>query len=176
NLKQFGLAIHTYHDVTNVLPPGGRMLAQDFNNGPNWSADKGSWLLYILPYIEQQALYNKVAPTLNQVGVNSVPNPPFPAKIPLQFCPSDVVGPTMYGSTEYTSSYVANMGPQCWGTPCSYSMDQYCNQPTWGYTSGCQDSRCYNLAQIRGPFDLVGNNTRFEDVPDGLSNTLFIGE
>src|SRR5438132_13562837 len=48
NLKQFGLACHSYHDAQGVLPPGGLVIPRD-----NWNADKGSWLVYILPYIEQ---------------------------------------------------------------------------------------------------------------------------
>lgn len=51
NLKQIGLAMHTYHDVYNGMPPaaicdkrGKRLL---------------SWRVAILPYIEQQALYQE---------------------------------------------------------------------------------------------------------------------
>ncbi|APW62699.1 DUF1559 domain-containing protein [Paludisphaera borealis] len=46
NLKQIGLAMHGYHDVENVLPPG--------KKGCCW----GTWLIFVLPYIEQQSLYN----------------------------------------------------------------------------------------------------------------------
>jgi prepilin-type N-terminal cleavage/methylation domain-containing protein/prepilin-type processing-associated H-X9-DG protein len=46
NLKQIGLAMHGYHDVEKVLPPG--------KKGCCW----GTWLIFVLPYIEQQSLYN----------------------------------------------------------------------------------------------------------------------
>ena len=46
NLKQIGLAMHGYHDVENVLPPG--------KKGCCW----GTWLVFVLPYLEQQPLYN----------------------------------------------------------------------------------------------------------------------
>src|SRR5215831_11151959 len=46
NLKQIGLAMHNYQSSSNCLPPGMR--------GCCW----GSWLVPVLPYVEQQALFN----------------------------------------------------------------------------------------------------------------------
>src|SRR5439155_24605084 len=47
NLKQIGLASHSHHDVIGELPRA-------------FSATTGmSWHVYILPYIEQQSLYNQ---------------------------------------------------------------------------------------------------------------------
>jgi prepilin-type N-terminal cleavage/methylation domain-containing protein/prepilin-type processing-associated H-X9-DG protein len=60
NLKQIGLAMHNFHDVHNNLPIGvfdpyaqdGNHACQDITRpfGPNWA-------IYILPFIEQDALY-----------------------------------------------------------------------------------------------------------------------
>ncbi|MCA9027450.1 MAG: DUF1559 domain-containing protein [Planctomycetaceae bacterium] len=47
NLKQLGLAIHNYHDVYLQFPPGA-------------SYSLWGWRVYILPYIEQTAHYNKI--------------------------------------------------------------------------------------------------------------------
>jgi prepilin-type N-terminal cleavage/methylation domain-containing protein/prepilin-type processing-associated H-X9-DG protein len=46
NLKQIGIAMHSYHDQQGTLPPGVK--------GCCW----GTWLLFILPNIEQQSLFN----------------------------------------------------------------------------------------------------------------------
>jgi len=46
NLKQLGLAMHNYHNSLGSFPPG-RM-----------DCCWGTWQVYILPYIEQQPLYN----------------------------------------------------------------------------------------------------------------------
>src|SRR4051812_1633749 len=53
NLKQFGLACHNYHDANGAFPPGGRANSQT----GDWNDDKGSWLVYCLPYIEQDNLF-----------------------------------------------------------------------------------------------------------------------
>src|SRR4051794_6447186 len=49
NLKQFGIACHAYHDNTSHLPWGGYY---------NWD-QRGTWLVYTLPYMEQDALFKK---------------------------------------------------------------------------------------------------------------------
>ena len=58
NLKQLGMAIHNYHAANNRLPfPGVAKFGAPLgpgNNNPNLS-----WRVAILPYIEQQALYQQ---------------------------------------------------------------------------------------------------------------------
>ena len=49
NLKQLGLALHNYHDVSNGFPPS---LDNRFNVHWHWS-----WLAQTMPYIEQDNLY-----------------------------------------------------------------------------------------------------------------------
>jgi prepilin-type N-terminal cleavage/methylation domain-containing protein/prepilin-type processing-associated H-X9-DG protein len=53
NLKQFGLACHNYHDVYKTLPAGTSPIR---NNGGGWGY---SWIVLVLPYIEQNAMYNR---------------------------------------------------------------------------------------------------------------------
>lgn len=62
NLKQIGLAIHTYHDNTKYFPYNfdkvdGSMTA---GIGASWS-----WLAYSLPYLDQGPLYKKINFTLS---------------------------------------------------------------------------------------------------------------
>ncbi len=60
NLKQIGLAMHQYHDAHGVLPPG--------KKGCCW----GTWLVYTLPYLEQQPLFD----AWNSCGINAAGAPP----------------------------------------------------------------------------------------------------
>src|SRR5262244_274402 len=50
NLKQIGIALHAYHDVNKLLPPGGMVLPQNWPEDP-WTSGKGSWAVYTLPYM-----------------------------------------------------------------------------------------------------------------------------
>jgi hypothetical protein len=51
NLKQLGLAMHNYHDVTKGFPP---MANVDEDGKPLLS-----WRVHVLPFIEEQALYEE---------------------------------------------------------------------------------------------------------------------
>jgi prepilin-type N-terminal cleavage/methylation domain-containing protein/prepilin-type processing-associated H-X9-DG protein len=54
NLKQIGLALHNYHDVNGTFPPGG------VTDGPCCSTPSGAaWTIYILPFLELDALYRQ---------------------------------------------------------------------------------------------------------------------
>src|SRR5205814_4548111 len=57
NLKQMGLGMYNYESSLTSLPPGIK--------GSIW----GTWLVFILPYVEQQTLYN----AWNTAGNNTNP-------------------------------------------------------------------------------------------------------
>src|SRR5262245_1460172 len=52
NLKQIGLAMYNYHDTLAMFPPSG-IYGED-------GTAYHSWQTMILPYIEQQTLYNQI--------------------------------------------------------------------------------------------------------------------
>src|SRR5947209_10191645 len=86
NLRQLGLAMHSYHDTHKILPyttaawgPSGVTNSVD-NRGWSWNS-------FILPYIEQQAMYSQINfGDFVPVGNNRllIRNP-----IPIAVCPSD---------------------------------------------------------------------------------------
>jgi prepilin-type N-terminal cleavage/methylation domain-containing protein/prepilin-type processing-associated H-X9-DG protein len=71
NLKQIGLALHTYHDANKRFPPG----YLDGNTDPNSTPDNDvgpgwGWATFILPFIEQGNVYNQINLKVG-VGVGS---------------------------------------------------------------------------------------------------------
>src|SRR5262249_35121525 len=76
NLKQIGLAAHNYQSTNNKLPPGYISTA---NNGPLWNnsahlaASNVGVLAFLLPYFEQDVVYNKLQVdwTLTQPSVSN---------------------------------------------------------------------------------------------------------
>ena len=67
NLKQIGLGMHNYHQALNTLPPG------DLTNA--WADFSANVML--LPYMEQQPLYNAIN---FDVAALSPANPGCPAE------------------------------------------------------------------------------------------------
>src|SRR5215813_10206227 len=53
NLKQIGIALHNHHDVKLMFPPGG------MQTGHNGTPCYTTWTIEILPFMEQQAIYQQ---------------------------------------------------------------------------------------------------------------------
>jgi type II secretory pathway pseudopilin PulG len=64
NLKQIGLAAMNYESTYKVLPPGGNLSPKSVNvnpgavSSPPWAGPYVGCLAYLLPYVEQQNVYN----------------------------------------------------------------------------------------------------------------------
>ena len=56
-LRQFGLAMHNYHDVYNMLPLAG--YAGHYSGFDATGKQNLSWRVHLLPFLEQQNLYNQ---------------------------------------------------------------------------------------------------------------------
>src|SRR5258707_858410 len=99
NLKQFALGCHMYNDDQGRLPPGCLFIP----NGPHvwtdtdWESNKGSWILHLLPYLEQDALYRRV-PNLHVPHFDSIEAAyqagVLPVMLPFVRCPSDPFQPS----------------------------------------------------------------------------------
>ncbi len=74
NLKQWGLALHNYHDTHNTMPPAlnnsGRYQSATFYSGTNRVQNTTGFVM-LLPYIEQASAYAQY--DFNQTG--SLSNP-----------------------------------------------------------------------------------------------------
>ncbi len=134
NLKQIGIGLHLYHD-SNLLFPSG-LLCQTTGDGaltigPNATCHScppaphpgfGSWLTWILPYVEQQDLYSQLKLSGDEDSNAVGPTSPGATVINLYICPSDYVPQNVisypYGSTSSTAqyfgvnSYFGNAGTQ----------------------------------------------------------------
>src|SRR5262245_17130035 len=149
NLKQFGIACHAYHDATSHFPWGGYY---------NWD-QRGTWIVYTLPYMEQDALFKKaqaaaggpLETTGNSVGIASgVLNVTLNN---ILRCPAD----GDYDLNAVTTNYVGSLGPQCAVGNCGWDPhQQYCNQPTWGWTTSPDHGNTLTISELRGLFNRLG--------------------
>jgi prepilin-type N-terminal cleavage/methylation domain-containing protein/prepilin-type processing-associated H-X9-DG protein len=209
NLKQWGLAIHNYHDVNNRFPPGGQLgvtLGQESYPGDgDWNADQGSWIVWTLPFVEQDNLYKQINPRLD-IGPRTdpvnfkygtvgsyfrklddgwgEPRPDRKVRLKLARCPSDD-----YQNNEAWTNYVGSCGPQSAPGPCGYNPYQKYSKPKasglgdWGYgddpstlNDWNQHGNAWSGSDIRGLFNRLGAEITMAGVTDGLSNTIAVGE
>lgn len=104
NLKQFGIAMHNYHDVNGMLPLGNFGSVHDSSSGGNaWRGFSAHTML--LPYMDQAPLYEAIDQNLRY---DMAPNTALSnTKINAFLCPSDVRWP----GADSGNNYVVSAGP-----------------------------------------------------------------
>ncbi|MCR9117687.1 MAG: DUF1559 domain-containing protein [bacterium] len=155
NLKQIGLAMHNHHDTFRRLPVGSAGVNASTNAGWGWG-----WGAYILPFTEQENLYNTISsPTENiftDSGYSATAHiaAAMTTRIDGFMCPSSAT-PEIQGG-QSTHNYAGNAGGN--------------------WTSG-DDS---NAIDGTNGVLLFGNpktdGLRFADITDGTSSTLLVCE
>jgi prepilin-type N-terminal cleavage/methylation domain-containing protein/prepilin-type processing-associated H-X9-DG protein len=169
NLKQFGLALHNYHEMCNTLPPG-------WIGGNRWG-----WATFILPELDQSALFNSLSKTSGMsltgtsvLGFSAVmPSLIMPnglqSVLPAFRCPSDnglnvVTFPLGNGYTLATTP-AANTT--------SFGRSNYAGVVGAVVNLGIVP----NVANGLGGGAFSQNSKRgFNTFIDGLSNTFLVGE
>jgi prepilin-type processing-associated H-X9-DG protein len=173
NLKQIGLGVHNYAATyNNALPP----LASD-RAKPKYGAYNGGILFTLLPFIEQQVMYQS-GTQLEPQAVWSAPIPPSSnttltaANLPLQsayfkvfLCWAD---PTVvkWSANQVMTSAAAGVYP--WGAS-SYAA----NYQLFGTTNDLPDDGATVTAERN---NACGPKYDIGKIPDGSSNTLMFGE
>lgn len=142
SLKQLGLALHNYQDTFKVLPMGQGRYASNGNN-----SDRISGHVALLPYIEQDNLYNQA----QSAGLGVHPwlqgnNAAWAVQVKVLLCASD--RQTRIGSRGNTNYMF------CWGD--SINQTQGNGRGAFGRNPAAQET-------IQG-------------ISDGSSNTLFMSE
>lgn len=154
NMKQIGLALHNYEGAIKKMPFGWN------NHGTLWSA-------MILPYMEQNNLYNTLLFQESGVGnwdSGSANTKACETPINTFRCPTLPLPTAMSynGITQrFPSSYRGNAGS-------NISSDDTSTRPV-------ANTKSLEMIDLDGIF-YACSKTRFADVTDGLSNTIFIAE
>ncbi len=153
NLHQLGLALHEYHGVNKRFPPGYTSnFANGSDTGPGWA-----WGAYTLPYLEQLNLYN-------QIHFDQAVESPLNAAVRVQpvsvfVCPSDAPPPT-WTATKYDVSTAKPLQAICDVASANYVGVYGTTEP------GVNGDGIF----------FRGSKVRIEDIRDGTSSTLMVGE
>ena len=174
NLKQLGIALHNYHDATQVFPP--QKMGVNTKSTGLWEYCQQSFLISLLPYCEQQArfdyIYNKVKNNTALAGYPGIWPPEWvgdsygKAIIGYYTCPSDSASTEVSwaGSGGAPTNYVGSMGDIVSGISNGSSNDR-------GFFGGGYGSIHSGTTDT--------NNLRFRgigDILDGTSNTVAMSE
>ena len=170
NLKQIGVALHSYHSARKQFPGG-------FIRNPNYSVDTFAgpgwgWGAMILPNIEETAIFDRLRPssrslsstvteivTAAQTGISAFRCPSCPASGPLnEALPSTATAPAFA-----LSNYKGVFGDR--NTQASYTdINPACPKLAGSCINGANG--------MFGP----GTGIKLKDVADGTSKTVMVGE
>jgi len=158
NLKQLGLALHNYHDVNRAFPPGNiAHWTGSVVNGWGWT-----WHAKLLPFIEQNSLYDEIGSHMNTDTGGSTDAWVVLAceetVIPAFQCPSHPNGNLSYSGQG--NDQISNYNGVC-GTN-TFNSDHTDEMSDVGFRGD-------------GIF-FLNSSIGFRDIIDGSSNTFIVGE
>lgn len=144
NIKQLGLALHSYESSNKSLPYawGGPLSTE----APNGTTGRLSGFCQILPYLEEQNLFDDIGPTPGYVWTD----PAFRVQLSMLLCPSDDLPDTTITPIGQ-NNYLFSAGDRYNGFPST------------------------NAGDLRGLFGRE-SGVKFKDITDGLSKTLAMSE
>jgi len=178
NLKQIGLALQGFHEAHEAFPAGNFARTAGVCPGSQRpgidapSEDRANWMILILPYLEQKALYE----AYDQGAYNEAPENRRvrETSVATYLCPSDVAADELI---------VPAFGPASeFGLGVPYMPGSY--RGVAGRSDG-QRFLDWSLdvsypRQWRGPLHVVGvlgfTAESLATIEDGSSNTLLVGE
>jgi prepilin-type N-terminal cleavage/methylation domain-containing protein/prepilin-type processing-associated H-X9-DG protein len=175
NLKQWGVAVHSYHDTNGYFPLSHSPWVE--GSAPTAPYHGRGWTLEVLPHLEQSALYQQFEPTKvgdmfsNQGLLTPATLPLLRTVVAVFHCPSD------------SSSLDGSIATQQWQMlPNATELTNYKgvlgdHGVGGNYTYGGSPDR-HNTNQADGVFyrNMYEDRPGLRSVTDGTSNTLMIGE
>ena len=146
NLKQFGIALHMYHDTTKTLPPGYTMNVTPLGveTGPGWG-----WATHILDHLDQTPLRQSI--TLSTDIASTSHASQRTQRLAVFICPSD--------------DYVGSFTPP--GATVALAHSDYV---------GVFGNNDIDATPIGNGIFFRNSQVRMQQISDGASNTLMVGE
>ena len=184
NLKQMGIAFHSYHDVYNQFPKPA-IIGLTVSSG--LVAHQGvSWATQLLPFLDQAPLFNLY--DTSRSHVTPINTPATETILTAFLCPST---PRSANTVEYTipagTALDASFPPTgaAWTFRGGASDYATLNGVRGGFASAAEPSGVtgnrdgwgtWSIRALDIPFADGGNGCRIRDITDGTSNTIQIGE
>ncbi|MEZ6097097.1 MAG: DUF1559 domain-containing protein [Pirellulaceae bacterium] len=176
NLRQLALAVHSHESAIGRFPVNQVGPGQLISSG-NYGSGYYSWMVRLLPYIEQQPLYDSFNLDVNngdgsgyKVGATHVNATAVNTVVPTLLCPSDIPNFSnaivLGDANPAPGSYVGNIG---WP---SHSTGISGERSVPGKFNGVMP-----LVRPNSPVAWHGSSSvRMRDVLDGTSNTAMLSE
>jgi len=168
NLKQMGLAMHSYNDVNNLLPPSFAWIPKLPPSGIPTGGAVGTAFFHILPYIEQENAYRNS----NQRRWSFPSGNSTPYSYSYTYNYGTYIYTYSYSYTQTSWMYVAN------GVTANWADAVQVNPPIYlashDPSSGSVGSGMYTSYLLNG--EVFDKDISIQSITDGTSNTILMAE
>jgi len=189
NLHQMGLAVHNFHDTYGYLPTAGSMDGRPFSGGPWPNPGEGTnWSVYLLPYIEQGNIFNKLTFTGDSGWTNDQASPTSSAVnnvnvangvvIKIYRCPSDPKPDLIRAddNVQPETNYLVNRNSYVAIAGAVNNVDGSGRFLESRNTTSASWSWQWGISAWGGMIVPDYSAIKFASISDGLSNTMMISE
>tara|TARA_R110002095_G_scaffold2463_6_gene10050 strand:- start:6402 stop:7400 length:999 start_codon:yes stop_codon:yes gene_type:complete len=194
NMKQIALALHNYHETHRVFPPGAIATTATSSAYDAWR-DAGStsgsglhgtsWLVQILPFVDQSVIYDKWNFNTNVMGNRNAAE----TNLPVFYCPTRrskvrrLDEQLMISENPVSSATPVTLTKPFIKGGCDYGA---CIGGGNGWSDGDIIHPTHRMTSEIGSFGggtggflgmfSVNSDTAIRDIDDGISNTIMTGE
>jgi prepilin-type N-terminal cleavage/methylation domain-containing protein len=174
NLKQLGLGLHNYSSTNGYFPPGalrspatGNVSTFYQKFGVTKNGIRHSWSVFVLPYMEQDALYKQY--NMNEDWASAANDAVRATPLKMWTCPSNPGGARVF-----TRSVVT---PNVTGSPTrSVSVASGDYAPNNGYDTALETAGLVDVCPNRNGVLDVNQALSIPEIRDGTSNCLLLSE
>jgi len=173
NLKQIGLALHNYLDMSGTVFPKGSVITQGLACCCSYTDSNGTGHTLhsmLLPFVDQQAIYNKINFSLPYS--NAVNTEAMTSRVPVYLCPSNVMTRTgNYWPGNYPGAGSSHGYGLC-------GVHGHANAGVFSTTWGIRREEGVHSGtwMPSGAYTSIGQAMRLAMVTDGTSNTIGFSE
>jgi prepilin-type N-terminal cleavage/methylation domain-containing protein len=181
NLRQLGLACHNFQAARGKFPTAGGVVEQFFNQAdlarPAYGFESASWMYQILPYIEQENLYDLRTGDGNsnagfvETGLAEIPVPIF--NCPTRSNRFATIGTDVYALGDYAGVMASWNDPDWNGFAWQISRGPRPNEESAVWTGILVKG-----GQVNTRSNQIWKFTKvsFNSIQDGSSNTILLAE
>ncbi|MBQ2620261.1 MAG: DUF1559 domain-containing protein [Thermoguttaceae bacterium] len=171
SIKQMALACLSYESTYHLLPP-----ACNFTNNTSGVLDesnqRANWIILVLPFIEQKALFDEIDGMLKQSGINVESNSAtskIDATITMKSCRETVISSLLCPSDGNNRNKYESAGSGGFtGARCNYGANMGLGDARYLYSDWGNSLK----HGVMGP----GKTMKTEEMIDGASNTIMLAE
>jgi prepilin-type N-terminal cleavage/methylation domain-containing protein/prepilin-type processing-associated H-X9-DG protein len=151
NLKQIGLACHSYHDV-NLGLPSGYLATGSYSDGATDTSPGWGWATFLLPYLEQDNLFRQI-----NLGQPVETSPAIQIMVKTYLCPADTPPPLAFPITSAGGGSITSAAPSSYAATCGPDASDVADPTGLGVF--------YRNSRVR-----------LTDITDGTSQTVMVGD